>query len=86
MRDTENYNLFISHGWYYNYDYENLTRLLNSDPDFNWRNYSVPETDFLILIKLCGENSVLMIEKIRVFLLCSPTNDSSSWIYGTSQL
>ncbi len=39
------YNLFISHSWAYGSDYDNLVALLNADPRFNYRNYSVPKDD-----------------------------------------
>ena len=39
------YNLFISHSWGYSSAYENLVSLLNSDPYFSYRNYSVPQND-----------------------------------------
>jgi hypothetical protein len=34
------YHLFISHAWPYD-DYYRLVDLLDADPDFHWRNYSV---------------------------------------------
>lgn len=39
------YNLFISHSWTYSDAYEKLINLLNSDPDFYYKNYSVPIND-----------------------------------------
>jgi hypothetical protein len=39
------YNLFISHSWSYNEEYERLVKLLNSSPDLQWKNYSVPFND-----------------------------------------
>jgi hypothetical protein len=45
MPPLKNYNLFISHGWNYNDDYERLVLLLNKAPNFKWRNYSVSEND-----------------------------------------
>lgn len=37
------YNLFISHSWNYNNQYESLINLLNSAPYFSYKNYSVPK-------------------------------------------
>ena len=37
------YNLFISHSWSYSNQYEGLVRLLNSNPYFEYRNYSIPK-------------------------------------------
>ena len=39
------YNLFISHSWKYNTQYENLTDLLKDYKYFTFRNYSVPSSD-----------------------------------------
>lgn len=39
------YNLFISHSWSYNDDYERLKGLLDSCSDFHYRDYSVPKYD-----------------------------------------
>ena len=42
------YDLFLSHAWNHNDDYYRLEEMLYSTPNFNWRNYSVPEHDPLI--------------------------------------
>ena len=39
------YNLFISHSWNYSSAYNDLVRLLDSKPYFNYKNYSVPKDD-----------------------------------------
>lgn len=39
------YNIFISHSWAYSDTYEKLIKLLNSDPNFCYKNYSVPIND-----------------------------------------
>ena len=39
------YNLFISHSWTYSDAYEQLVNLLDADPYFNYKNYSVPKND-----------------------------------------
>jgi len=39
------YRLFISHAWAYNDEYYRLEKLLNEYPNFDFRNYSVPEHD-----------------------------------------
>lgn len=38
-------NLFISHSWTYSDAYQRLIDLLNSDPNFEYRDYSVPKDD-----------------------------------------
>jgi hypothetical protein len=39
------YNIFITHSWKYDDDYVRLVDLINSDPYFSWKNYSVPWDD-----------------------------------------
>lgn len=39
------YNLFISHSWTYSDAYDALVNLLNSSPNFDYKNYSVPKDD-----------------------------------------
>lgn len=39
------YNIFISHSWAYTDAYKKLTKMLDADPRFNYRNYSVPKDD-----------------------------------------
>ena len=39
------YNIFISHSWSYNEDYERLVKMLDNAPYFSWKNYSVPFDD-----------------------------------------
>ena len=39
------YNIFISHSWRYGDQYNSLLGLLNSNPYFSYKNYSVPKDD-----------------------------------------
>ena len=39
------YNLFISHSWTYSDAYDGLVKLLDSSPNFDYKNYSVPKND-----------------------------------------
>ena len=39
------YNLFISHSWSYSKMYNELLDLLDEDPFFEYKNYSVPKDD-----------------------------------------
>ncbi len=39
------YNLFISHSWTYSDAYEKLVNLLDADPYFTYKNYSIPKND-----------------------------------------
>lgn len=45
MPQLKTYDLFISHAWKYNDSYYRLVDMLDSAPNFKWRNYSVPEHD-----------------------------------------
>jgi len=42
---SKNHHLFISHSWVYSDAYDNLTSMLDSNPYFNYSNYSVPKYD-----------------------------------------
>lgn len=42
---AKTYNLFISHSWAYSDAYEKLIKLLDSDSQFDYKNYSVPKDD-----------------------------------------
>ena len=37
------YNLFISHSWAYGDNYDKLIQMINAQPRFSYRNYSVPK-------------------------------------------
>ena len=39
------YNLFISHSWSYSENYNSLLNLLDKDPNFVYKDYSVPKND-----------------------------------------
>lgn len=39
------YNIFISHSWAYGDAYEKIVKMLDGDPRFNYKNYSVPKDD-----------------------------------------
>jgi len=39
------YNLFISHSWAYRDTYDRLINLLNKNPYFHYKDYSVPKED-----------------------------------------
>lgn len=42
---SKTYNLFISHSWAYSDSYDKLVSLLDKDPYFKYKNYSVPKND-----------------------------------------
>lgn len=39
------YNIFISHSWAYGDAYDKLIKMLDDDPRFNYKDYSVPKDD-----------------------------------------
>lgn len=39
------YSIFISHSWTYGDAYDKLVKMLDNDPRFNYKNYSVPKDD-----------------------------------------
>jgi hypothetical protein len=39
------YNIFISHSWAYGDAYDKLVKMLDADPRFNYKDYSVPKDD-----------------------------------------
>lgn len=39
------YSIFISHSWAYGDAYDKLIKMLNDDPRFNFKDYSVPKDD-----------------------------------------
>ena len=39
------YNLFISHSWSYSENYNSLLNRLDNDPNFVYKDYSVPKND-----------------------------------------
>lgn len=57
MPRLKTYDLFITHAWRYNADYNRLVKLLRVAPLFKWRNYSVPQHDPL------GANSALRLRQ-----------------------
>ena len=48
MPELKTYDIFISHAWFYSRGYNKLVKLLNSAPNFSYRNYSVPKHDPVI--------------------------------------
>ncbi len=48
MPQLRNYDVFISHAWRYDDDYYRLVNLLSAAPNFQYRNYSVPNHDPLV--------------------------------------
>lgn len=45
MPQLKTYDLFISHAWTHNAEYDRLVKMLRAAPNFSWRNYSVTKQD-----------------------------------------
>ena len=45
MPSLKTRNLFISHAWSYSEHYWKVVNWFNEEPNFNWKNYSVPSHD-----------------------------------------
>jgi hypothetical protein len=45
MPQLRTYDVVIAHAWRYGEDYYRLVALLDGAPNFQWRNFSVPEHD-----------------------------------------
>lgn len=41
--EDKQYNVFISHSWEYDEDYQGVVNLLSNIPSLDWQNHSVPE-------------------------------------------
>ena len=78
------YNLFISHSWSYGKNYDSLVSLLNSNPYFYYRNYSVPKDDPIhnalstTALELAIERQILPVSVVLV--LAGVYSTYSKWI------
>ncbi len=45
MPALRTYDVMISHAWRYGEDYHRLVNMLRAAPNFEWRNFSIPEHD-----------------------------------------
>lgn len=78
------YSIFISHSWAYGDAYEKLVKMLNKDPRFNYKNYSVPKDDPIHN----APNALLLEEAIKkqitfcdvVIILAGVYSSYSKWI------
>lgn len=78
------YHLFISHSWTYDDHYNRLVRLLDQDPVFPYRNYSVPRHDPLHTNGTDRELEAAIREQVRLsscVVICAGVYASySKWI------
>lgn len=78
------YSVFISHSWAYGDAYEKLIKLLDADPYFNYKDYSVPKNDPIHN----APNSTVLAQAIQnqmrfcdvIIILAGVYSTYSSWI------
>lgn len=86
------YNLFISHAWAYDDRYAGICRLLDSVPDFVWRDYSAPR-DYPVVDagSVVGRNKLraLLRERVRIsscfILVAGMFVDHREWVQAEIQ-
>jgi len=49
MPSLRTYQIFISHAWKHHEEYDSVVRLLDTAPNFDWHNLSVPQHDPLLV-------------------------------------
>ena len=78
------YDLFISHSWAYHDAYDKLLALLDKDPSFSYRNYSVPKDDPLHTNGTDRELLAAIREQVRqascVLIMAGVYSTYSKWI------
>lgn len=77
------YDLFISHSWSYDDEYERMVELLEEFPYFEFKNYSVPSTDPLDAddaIELLAELFSQVKQATVVIILSGMYVNHSTWI------
>lgn len=78
------YDLFISHSWAYGDAYDRLVGLLDKDPGFPYRNYSVPRHDPLHTNGTDEELLAAIKEQVRqascVIIMAGVYSSYSKWI------
>lgn len=78
------YNIFISHSWTYNSQYIGLLNLLDSAPNFTYRDYSVPKDDPIHNAKYDYQLKAAIRNKMQhascVLILAGVYSTYSKWI------
>ena len=87
MPELKTYDLFISHAWKYGDEYDRLIKLLDSAPNFSYRNYSAPQDKPLILSTTSVKDSTIrnkIKDKIRpvncVLIISGMYAQHSDWM------
>lgn len=80
----QHYNLFISHSWAYEDNYERLVSLLNNKQRFNFSDYSVPKDDPIHTNGSVSELYAAILQQIKpcsvVLILAGVYANYSKWI------
>ena len=84
------YNIFISHSWTYGDAYDKLVKMLDNEPRFSYRNYSVPKDSPIHN----APNEVALLEAIKermqfcdvIVILAGIYSSYSKWINKEIQL
>lgn len=78
------YNIFISHSWAYGDAYDKLIKMLNDDPRFSFKDYSVPKDDPIHNAPNSAQLSKAIQDQMRfcdvIIILAGVYSTYSSWI------
>lgn len=78
------YNIFISHSWAYGDAYDKLIKMLNDDPRFNFKDYSVPKDDPIHNAPNSAQLAKAIQDQMRfcdvIIILAGVYSTYSSWI------
>jgi hypothetical protein len=80
----QTYHLFISHSWNYAHAHDNLVRLLSAQPDFSFKNFSVPPHNPIVGAQTDAQLAQAIENKIRpcsaVLIMAGMYSTYSTWI------
>jgi hypothetical protein len=83
-RPLQTYHLFISHSWTYPHAHDNLVRLLNAQPGFMYKNFSVPAGNPIVDAQTDKQLEEALENKIRpcsaVLIMAGMYSTYSKWI------
>jgi MTH538 TIR-like domain (DUF1863) len=75
------YRIFVSHAWDYSQEYYDLINRLNDYPNFDYRNYSVPEHDRLDTTTQLGQKLLNQMNPAQVVIILAGMYAAhSEWI------
>ena len=81
---SKTYNIFISHSWTYDDQYKGLKKLLDSNPYFNYVDYSVPKNNPIHDVGNDKELKEALTEQMKhasvVIILAGMYSTYSKWI------